>query len=55
MFRYTPGAGHYTQVVWAATQAVGCGLVNYGVVITESFKVDSKKFPICRNLGGSRS
>merc|ERR1712168_1616416 len=28
-FQYAPGAGHYTQVVWAETQAVGCGLVNY--------------------------
>jgi len=28
-FQYSPGAGHYTQVVWAETQAVGCGLVNY--------------------------
>ena len=36
MFRYTPGAGHYTQVVWAATQAVGCGLVNYGVLMNVS-------------------
>merc|ERR1719312_1991842 len=28
-FQYSPGAGHYTQVVWAETQAVGCGLVNF--------------------------
>merc|ERR1712244_173059 len=28
-FQYTPGAGHYTQVVGAETHAVGCGLVNY--------------------------
>merc|ERR1712179_523759 len=28
-FQYAPGAGHYTQVAWAETQAVGCGLVNY--------------------------
>merc|ERR1711872_319330 len=28
-FQYVSGAGHYTQVVWADTSAVGCGLVNY--------------------------
>merc|ERR1712002_866164 len=28
-FKYVEGTGHYTQVVWADTEAVGCGLVNY--------------------------
>eukprot|EP00091_Calanus_sinicus_P025174 TRINITY_DN944_c0_g1_i7.p1 TRINITY_DN944_c0_g1~~TRINITY_DN944_c0_g1_i7.p1 ORF type:complete len:245 (-),score=61.79 TRINITY_DN944_c0_g1_i7:44-778(-) len=28
-FKYTGGTGHYTQVVWADTYAVGCGLVNF--------------------------
>merc|ERR1712098_603954 len=28
-FQSVPGAGHYTQIVWADTYAVGCGLVHY--------------------------
>jgi len=28
-FRFTSGTGHYTQVVWAETREVGCGLVYY--------------------------
>merc|ERR1711872_739211 len=28
-FQSVPGAGHYTQLVWADTHDVGCGLVHY--------------------------
>merc|ERR1712142_393111 len=28
-FRFDPATGHYTQVVWAETEAVGCGLAYY--------------------------
>eukprot|EP00092_Neocalanus_flemingeri_P038610 GFUD01042039.1.p1 GENE.GFUD01042039.1~~GFUD01042039.1.p1 ORF type:complete len:247 (+),score=59.85 GFUD01042039.1:103-741(+) len=28
-FKWTEGTGHYTQVVWADSHQVGCGLVNY--------------------------
>ena len=28
-FRFKSGTGHYTQVVWADTDEVGCGLVYY--------------------------
>ena len=31
MFRSNPGTGHYTQVVWAATEELGCGMVYYQV------------------------
>ena len=29
MLRATNGTGHYTQLVWAHTEEVGCGLVYY--------------------------
>jgi len=28
-FRFSSGTGHYTQVVWAETREVGCGMVYY--------------------------
>ena len=31
LFRFSPGTGHYTQVVWAATEELGCGMVHYQV------------------------
>ena len=27
--RFSYGAGHYTQVVWAETEELGCGMVYY--------------------------
>ena len=27
--RFSSGAGHYTQVVWADTEELGCGMVYY--------------------------
>ena len=27
--RFNSGAGHYTQVVWADTEELGCGMVYY--------------------------
>ena len=30
-FRFSYGAGHYTQVVWADTEELGCGMVYYNV------------------------
>ena len=27
--RFTKGVGHYTQVVWADSEELGCGLVQY--------------------------
>ena len=29
LFRSNPGTGHYTQVVWADTEELGCGMVYY--------------------------
>ena len=29
--RFSYGAGHYTQVVWADTEELGCGMVHYTV------------------------
>ena len=29
MARFSYGAGHYTQVVWADTEELGCGMVYY--------------------------
>ena len=29
--RFSSGAGHYTQVVWADTEELGCGMVHYQV------------------------
>ena len=37
MCRYSEGAGHYTQVVWAETEEVGCGFVYYTVSICQGF------------------
>ena len=31
LFRFNSGTGHYTQVVWAATEELGCGMVYYQV------------------------
>ena len=31
MFRSNAGTGHYTQVVWADTEELGCGMVYYQV------------------------
>ena len=31
--RFSYGAGHYTQVVWADTEELGCGMVHYKVII----------------------
>ena len=29
IFRFSSGIGHYTQVVWADTEELGCGMVYY--------------------------
>ena len=29
--RMSPGVGHYTQLVWAVTEELGCGLVDHEV------------------------
>ena len=29
LLRSNPGTGHYTQVVWADTEELGCGMVYY--------------------------
>ena len=31
MFRFNSGTGHYTQMVWANTEELGCGMVYYKV------------------------
>ncbi|XP_071648379.1 venom allergen 3-like [Temnothorax longispinosus] len=28
-YQFDPNTGHYTQVVWANTTTIGCGLINY--------------------------
>ena len=28
-FRFSSGTGHYTQVVWADTEELGCGMVYF--------------------------
>ena len=35
LFRWNSGAGHYTQVVWADTEELGCGMVHYKVSLRE--------------------
>ena len=29
--RFSTGVGHYTQLVWADTEELGCGVVHYQV------------------------
>ena len=29
VFRFSSGTGHYTQLVWADTYELGCGMVHY--------------------------
>ena len=36
-FKNPGAAGHYTQVVWAETEEIGCGFTYYNVGITFSF------------------
>ena len=31
LFRFNSATGHYTQLVWAATEKLGCGMVYYQV------------------------
>ena len=31
LFRFDSGAGHYTQVVWAETDEIGCGYTYFSV------------------------
>ena len=31
LLRYKSETGHYTQLVWAATEELGCGMVYYQV------------------------
>ena len=33
--RFNSGTGHYTQVVWADTEELGCGLVYYKVIFIQ--------------------
>ena len=30
-YQFNSGTGHYTQVVWAASEELGCGMVYYKV------------------------
>ena len=34
-YRYTPGTGHYTQMVWSSVSRVGCGYITYRNTQTE--------------------
>ena len=34
-YRYTPGTGHYTQMVWASVTRVGCGYITYSNAETQ--------------------
>ena len=29
VFRFTPGSENYTQIAWADTEELGCGMVHY--------------------------
>ena len=52
MSRFTYGTGHYTQVVWADTEELGCGMVYSKVGI---FDVWDLVFNTLYNSGGGQS
>ena len=41
MFRFNYDAGHYTQVVWAETEEIGCGFTYYSVRLSHQYDIAS--------------
>ena len=40
-YQFNSGTGHYTQVVWAASEELGCGMVYYKVSLLQLVRMSA--------------